>query len=82
MDIITVTFLPSNEDEVKELVITFQGNHDPREAKVISSNYKNRAVESGVKMKDLDFSKIAATITNYFEFDFEADAEGNVVYVD
>jgi len=136
MDIVSVVFMAPGSDEIKTYAITVAGNQDPRETKTISS-YQKRTRESGILLKDMDFSKIAsnvneaagilaeedmpfdgvggyhieidgdlantihkfslqskegtelgtkgnkaAIVTNYYELDFVADAEGNVEYVE
>ena len=137
MDIITIQFINPGEENMRQLNFTVPGNQEPREVKVLSSESRTKTVTDGMKLKDIDFSKIAsnvnkaaeilqqenialdgvkgynitldsdpekiihtfnalsksntefgskngraALVTEYYEFRFEADANGNVTQLD
>ena len=79
-DILTVTFLAPNASEPTKYNINVAGNQEPRETKVnmAGSQKKRYAIEKGIKLCDLDFSKITSNVNKAIEMlkeeGYEADA--------
>ena len=64
VDIITITFLAPNADEPTKYNINVAGNQEPRETKVntAGSQKKQYTPEKGIKLCDMDFSKITSNV--------------------
>ncbi len=69
MDVATVEFLSPGATEPQSFSITIPGNQKPREGKIINVgiNKKEFKPETGIKLSDVDFSKIASNVAKATE---------------
>ncbi len=69
MDVASVEFLEPGATEAKKYAITIPGNQDPREQKILNIGIHKKvyAPETGIKLADIDFSKIASNIAQAAE---------------
>ncbi len=70
MDVASVTFLAPGATEPQKYAITIPGNQKPREQKIINVGINKQSFkpETGIKLCDIDFSKIASNIAKASEF--------------